>query len=212
MRISLLVALFVLLLPVAADAQLSMVGAGGAVATAGCSPFSYPASPAYQTLTYAGYTQTNAALATNAVISPACTTTGSTLTENNATNIHRLQGVETFSVGIQTYTLTAWAKRTTGSRNYDLEWSSSDFSTSGGDSFQNLATCAITLVSLSGNYTLISDTGTPVGGWCKTVVVFTNSATDTGMVFYAYMISGATTSNYAGDGSSAIGVWGLDIR
>jgi hypothetical protein len=180
-----------------------------------CSPIpGYTGTPLYQSLALTDtWATTNAALVTNNVVAPVCTTTAALLTENSATGVHNVGKSPSVTITTGAHTLTAYAKRVTGSRNLDMNAQDSTFSSGIGAQF-NLGTCAVnSSFSFGSRFSSVTVTATSVsGGWCKLQAVITYASSDTGIYIPFDMLNSTFTSSYAGDGASSIALWGVDFR
>lgn len=213
-RIFLSLAILVGLIFPAMAGSMTLLGAGAAGVA--CTPVTYPASPLYQSLALTdSWTVSNATAATNNQVSPACTTTAYKLTEDATASVSHqtTKNPAAFtSVASTTYTLTWYAKRVTGTRNIQVNLFSTAFNSQvfwGAD----LGTCTTNVAAAIGIAGFTSPTGTASvgpGGYCKLVLTWVGK-TDTGVAIQFQMMSGTSTT-YSGDGTSAIAIWGVDIR
>jgi hypothetical protein len=195
----------------AASAQVPLTGAGLAVLGASCTPISAPTGGIYDNATLAGGSTINASVAINQVTSPDCTVDASTIAENSNTGDHQSQFAVTHSFTATTYTTSVYAKYGVGARNITIQTYDNSFTYYFFWNF-SLSDCT----ALTGSYGLngfssITSSATVVGSWCKI------STSAIGVVSSAYyirvkMLSPPSTNSYAGDGSSTLDVWGLDLR
>lgn len=216
MRIALLAVALGLASPARAQfACGAAAGFGGGFCTPppSCTPFSYPASPLYQSLTFSdAWTANQSVLTLNQVSSPACTISGANLREDaTASAQHRVFNQPTVTLIASAHTVTLFAKQTVGTRNIEIDIDDSGFA-SGLFSYFNLSTCAPINGSsgVFGAWTLYSASATLVGGWCEMVANFTATVSVNPFIF-VYLVSG-TSDTYNGDGVSTNSIWGLDLR
>ena len=185
----------------------------GAIDPPACTPTSPPSGGIYDNATLNGGWISNAQQATltdNSVTSPDCALNGATLVEDNTNNQHNTLDGVIFSVTVISHTFSVYAKRGVGSRNIEIGELTSGFSNII-EVIVNLATCSAGTPSGSG--TLKSATATlQANGWCFITATATPLSTDTKMNLYIFMVSGASTISYAGDGTSSLNLWGVDLR
>jgi hypothetical protein len=185
-----------------------------------CIPITYPASPLYQSFAFTdtGWGATFATLATNAIQSPACAQTGTTLTETATTGQHTLQNtVSVAYAGVNVETI--FVRDVVGTRNaYVYLYDFLDAGGAGSASVGvNLSNCTIlgtnpaaTTSPWSGASAVVSSQLINGATWCEVALTFTASSS-TQLQPTVVMMNGSSVS-YAGDGTSQIGVWGLDFR
>lgn len=176
-------------------------------------PVVYPPGAASQNLTFAsGYTPTSATFAANVDSSPAYIQSAGLLIESTATADHQFGGSATLSAGART--LTFYVKRASGVRDVRCILFNAAFA-----SYPHIVISPLPLVSNSNTFIIGSDftglavtTKTMPNNWVRVVATFTIvTGTSFFPTFYLWNSVGGVT-NYAGDGSSGLLLWGLDIR
>jgi hypothetical protein len=144
----------------------------------------------------AAWTVGNATISANSTTAPDGTLTADTLTENTATSGHNIYRLNPAPTGIQ-YTYSVFAKAN-GRTQITLEQES------GGNARFTL-TGSGTAVALGANTATITAVG---NGWYRCTNTFTPTG---GYGIYLNLFNGSTT-NYTGDGTSGVFLWGADLR
>jgi hypothetical protein len=195
-------------------AQVPLTGAGPSGSL--CSPIAAPSGGTFDSANFSAFSATDAAsLAANQILSPACTTTGATITEDStASSVHFAQATVTASIIVQQYTFTSWVKQNniaSGARNYYVQVFSTNFSSNAIVGVA-LPGCTINIAAgANGSFTSATATVSAISnGWCKVALHYTDIV-DTGVNLVAGLSSGTATS-YSGNGTSNVGAWGADFR
>lgn len=151
----------------------------------------------------AAWVKTRSSIAIDSVVAPDGTTTADTLIEDTSASTHLLTRTLTFTAGV-TYTYSIYVKAQSA-RNIRLDFPTTPFGgTSAG--FFDATTGAVT--SVNG----VTATTTSVGnGWYRFTITKTATAGGSGTIF-AYLITGATTVSYTGDGVSGVYIWGAQVE
>jgi hypothetical protein len=185
----------------------------------GCTPFAYTGASLYQSyaLTDSGWTNGLTAFATDQIASPDCANSGATIVEdmsgggghqvyNNPINV---------ATSTLTYQYTSWVRSVMGTRNAYIAVDGGGFNGNSAYVGVNLSNCTSAIpAATAGAFTAASASITSVAingsTWCETVLTFTG-ATGTGIALQFALLEG-TTIVYTGDGTSTIGIWGVDFR
>jgi hypothetical protein len=172
----------------------------------------------YNLLTYseqfdnAAWTKTATTVSANQTTAPDGTTTADTLTESGTAGEHYINQ-QTTKVGASIrYTYRVAFKNASGTRNFAISLTDGTtggygaiFSTSG-----TVVSSSFVIGSVSGWTFHSSDVVADANGfYVATLSVTTNTATRLDAV--CYLVNGTTTS-YTGNGTSAIYIWGADLR
>ncbi len=155
----------------------------------------------------------------NATVTPGAgtgldgTTSATSIIESSTTAQHYLTGPGTTVVASAVYTGSVYVKQIGSARNFKFTF------TDGGGNFLDLqinpATAAIvsgpTYTTASAAYSNASYVGTLLpNGWIKVSFTFTNNTSTT--IAPSYALASGASFNYAGDGSSGLYVWGLQLE
>jgi len=151
----------------------------------------------------AAWTKTRSTIAIDSIVAPDGTTTADTLIEDTSSSTHLITRTLSYTAGV-TYTYSIYVKAQS-TRNIRLDFPTTPFGgTSAG--FFDATTGAVT--SVNG----VTATSTNVGnGWYRFSITKTATVTGSGTIF-AYLISGATTVSYTGDGVSGVYIWGAQVE
>lgn len=192
-------------------AQVPMSGAGRG--TSVCVSYTYPAAGYYQSLALTdSWSTQDATLTTNQIVSPSCGVTGAKLVETATTGVHNTTKSIISVIAAQPYTTTVFFNRFSGTRNAQITMFSSGLSSQATGQYI-LGTCAVQggTPFTTGSFSAASGTAQITNGWCKATITAT-LAVDVSMFFAIYMLDAGFSGNYAGDGTSGIYIWGVDIR
>lgn len=161
---------------------------------------------------FVGWTLSAVTAVPNAARSPDGKMNAVIVKEDAANSVHYYTATATASFVAQAYTFTSYAKAGDGLRNYYAAVVSSAL-TSTATVGVSLTTGAITSAAAATNlWSLASAVVTPLPqGWFKVALTFTVSV-DTSVLLRCHLLSGASTTSYAGDSGSNIQVWGIDLR
>lgn len=178
----------------------------------------YPSGAEYQSLMLLGYLPTASTLTTGAVVSPAGTPSGATLIENGATVEHVLSmsasPVLSLTVGAKTITFFTKLGAAGSARGTKLAILTSDFASSLGVLTEPMGTISVGAdTAISGS--AFSNFSTAIfampNGWYR-VVANVTVVSASAMYLNFYLFNVVTGTNYAGDSTSGVQLWGLDIR
>lgn len=204
-----------------AFAQISVTGSGGGIVpSAACTP--------QATAPGAGGLYTNANLSnqtsltgltsatTGTGLAPDCSNNAFTQIEDSTTGLHQSQSpVQLAVVLAQAYTTTIYVKDGSGTRRVRTQMC--------GNTTSNCVRATVipssctydTTTGVLGTWTSPSGTLTQLTGafsaWCKITMTAT-VAVDTHVQFLLLNVNGSGQNSYAGDGTSSIVAWGLDMR
>ena len=200
-----------LLLAVPASATVALLGAGPGTS---CTPQVTPGGGLYTSDDLVtGWTTTRATKTTNTLSGfPSCVTNGAKLTEDStASATHLTAHTITASILVQAYTVTVYTTQVNGTRNLLVTLQNSSFTNNASITI-NPSTCAtVQGPTVSAGWSSVSGSATAQSNsWCKITLTVT-TIVDTGFTLQLNMRSG-TSSSYSGDGTSAIGLWGVDVR
>jgi hypothetical protein len=148
------------------------------------------------------WTTIEASVTTNTVIAPDGTLTGDKLVENTATNPHLVQQVIAFTTGT-TYSFSVYAKAAERTRINIQAATSATFGISAFFDLSNGTVISATLGSAS-----IQSVG---NGWYRCTATGVSTQTLSSNV-RINLISTGTTSNYTGDGTSGVFLWGAQLN
>ena len=153
-----------------------------------------------------GWTNTNASVTANATTAPDGTTTADKLVENSSTGNKEVnQGNITFTSGTS-LTFSCFAKAA-GRTRFRFAGTTARFD-SGTNAYFDLSNG--TVVSTTGGFTSASIEAYP-NGWYRCVGTMLPTSSGTNNV-YITLVNSGTTSNYTGDGSSGIYIWGAQLE
>jgi len=175
--------------------------------------FQFGSGAAYQSLALAdSWSASDGTFTPSNVYSPEHKLTAGTLVEAATTANHQVFKQPTLSLAAGAHMITLFAKRGAGSRNLRIETYKSDFSTSGIVSF-NLGNGSVFFTGgTNALFTALSGAVTTVDDFYKLVVSFTLSATLTNPYIIFDLGDATGVNGYAGDGTSSVVLWGLDVR
>lgn len=182
-------------------------------AVSSCNAFPTPAAggAVYNSATITGWGVSLLTLTTSNTFGPACINTGTTLIENSGSAAdHTAQSSFSYTMTAKAYHLTFYGKSL--GRNILVQFKNAAFSSTASVGI-NLAACTVNIAAAvsGGNFTSPSATIVNRGNqWCYIDFTFTGYS-DTGSTIIFYPLSG-TTDFYAGNGTSGIGIWGVDFR
>lgn len=187
---------------------------GAVLLAPGCSPVpAYAASPLYQSLALTDtWGVESATLSTNKLQSPVCSNTAAKVAETTAasTGHDTNKQIAVTLLGATSYTLTSYYKMVVGTRNAQLQVNDATFANGAGGVYL-ASTCTVSSSFVFGTYTLNSATAARAqNGWCKFTLTFTSVASISPYIFLD-LVNG-TNNSYTGDGVSAGGFWGVDLR
>jgi hypothetical protein len=152
------------------------------------------------------WTASNASVQSNVITAPDGNTTADKLVENSASgNKEVTQGSITFTSGTS-LTFSCFVKA--GERNLFRLAATTGFFASATNAFFNLSNGTVSLIQ--GGITSASIIPYP-NGWYRCVATMLPTSSGTGNVFITLVISG-TVSNYGGDGTSGLYVWGAQLE
>lgn len=202
-----------------AGAKSSATGSGFDVAAKMGTPainagFKYPSGAIYQSLTFAdSWNASNIKTFSSAdAYSPEHRVNAGILAEDTSASDHQLFKQITATLAAGSYALTIFAKRKVGVRNFRPALVRSDFGASALAAF-NLGTGAPILTgNPSGPFTAISASASAVDDYWKCVMNFTINATLTNPYIQLFTADATGNQGYAGDNSSSLNIWGLDVR
>lgn len=147
----------------------------------------------------------------SSLIDPACTVTAASQTEDaSGPGIHASLFTTAHTWTAQSATITVYAKRLVGTRNFMINFV--DQTLANGVSIgADLSNCSINVAAaVMGTWTGASGTVSSVGsGWCK--LTATATATAANPYIIPENLSG-TSGSYAGDSTSSVAFWGIDVR
>jgi hypothetical protein len=190
--------------------SLALTGAGGGSSCVAISP---PSGGIYDSPTLAGSGTANATLTTNAVLSPDCTIDAATVVETTATGVHQLNPnnttiSHTFSAASATFTI--YANECVGTRNIQLLIFDPTLTYLAAVTVTPSTGGVVTAAATTFAGAAASSTETvESGGWTK-ITLTVSPITATGVAVYTNASNG-TSTNYAGDGTSTLCMWGAGV-
>lgn len=153
-----------------------------------------------------GWTNTNASVTANATTAPDGTTTADKLVENSSTGNKEVnQANITYTSG--TYLTFSCFAKAAGRTRFRLAGTTERFD-SGTNAFFDLSNG--TVVTTTGGFTSASIEAYP-NGWYRCVGTMLPTSSGTNNV-YITLVNSGTTTNYTGDGSSGIFIWGAQLE
>lgn len=176
--------------------------------------FQYPAGALYQSLRFnAGWTGQQATLTLDQAYSPEHKRTAALVKEDAATNNHAIFSQQTVALASTTKKVTAFIKRSAGSRNAKIQIQQNGGSYQSSAAVINLSTGALifkedTAGTVSGYTSVLTEDGF----WKVEFSIAFGAGHPASSFFYVKMADAAGNDNYAGDNTSSIAVWGFDIR
>ena len=158
-------------------------------------------------LTHGSYTLQRVTVGANVAPGPGGEVTADTIIETTASGTHFIQQSYPFVAG-QTYTISAYVERATGSRHLGMAVDTAAFTTSHRASW-DLDAGTVGSESGSPNARIVA----VGGGRYRVSMTVTATATVTGWVrFFISNSAGSPASSYAGDGSSSLVLTGLQVE
>jgi hypothetical protein len=153
----------------------------------------------------ATWVKVRSSIAADVIVAPNGTSTADKLIEDTSTNTHFVSENAISYVSGQIYTASIYAKADTRT-NIAMQLPASAFG-SNRTVFFNLSTGTITSTS-SGAISSIENVG---NGWYRCSITSTATATVAVNTNICYLVLSGTTSNYTGDGTSGLYIWGAQI-
>lgn len=153
----------------------------------------------------ATWVKVRSSIAADVIVAPDGTSTADKLIEDTSTNTHFVSENAISYVSGQIYTASIYAKADTRT-NIAMQLPASAFG-SNRIVFFNLSTGTITSTS-SGATSSIENVG---NGWYRCSITSTATATAAVNTNICYLVLSGTTSNYTGDGTSGLYIWGAQI-
>lgn len=153
-----------------------------------------------------GWTNTNASVTANATTAPDGTTTADKLVENSSTGNKEVNQANITYTSGTSLTFSCFAK-VAGRTRFRFAGTTARFD-SATDAFFDLSNG--TVVTTTGGFTSASMEAYP-NGWYRCVGTMLPTSSGTNNVFITLVNSG-TTTNYTGDGSSGVFIWGAQLE
>jgi hypothetical protein len=148
------------------------------------------------------WTPSAASISVDVEVSPDGTSNADKLIEDNTTSTHTLGQVFSFTSGV-TYAVSIFAKAAERTR---IEYRAGNTTTFGARAIFDLS--AGTVVQTTSGTASIQSIG---NGWYRCIIVGASAATaSTNML--VYLVESGTTTNYLGDGTSGVYIWGAQLE
>ena len=155
------------------------------------------------------WTKTNSSITVNTSVAPNSTLTADKLVENTATGNH-LFFVGSISSTATVFTASVYAKASERDR-LRLQ-ARNELSPSGGANADfNLTTQTVTIVNF-GDGTGVGRIESVGNGWFRCSITVTVVTAGTTLVFAVFLLNAAGVTNYTGDGTSGILLWGAQLE
>lgn len=199
--------------------KASVAGSGFDVATrmgvaAVSAGFKYSAGALYQSLRFeAGWTAQQAALTLKQVYSPEHQVTAALIKEDATSNNHGIFVQQSLALASTTKKVTCFLKRVSGSRNGKVQIQQNGGSYASSHVVVNLSTGALIFKDdTAGTVSGYTSTLTEDGFWKVEFNVAFGASHPASSFLYVKLTDASGNDTYAGDNTSSIAAWGLDIR
>lgn len=169
----------------------------------------YPPATIYQSLSLTDGWSTSGVTQGGTLSGPTCGV-GLTAVEDTSTGFHAVKRGVSAAVPATTYVLSVFVKRGVGSDNANVVVFDPSFANAI-SVLVDLGSCTIHSSSGSGLY-LVGATAGLVNGWCQVQQTFATPINYAGLNIQVLLANGSFSNNYTGNGSSSLGILGVDLR